>query len=125
MITTSERVAMLPTYAVAEIAERKRRLIAEGVDVIDLGAGDADLSPPDVAVEALCRAPRWRPGATERSDAVLAFLAEYPGEEFAVAGPDRALAAAGFDLGRSVTATAGVGYHSAGGVSDAETLTPN
>ncbi len=57
-------------------------------------------------VEALRRAPRRRPGSTERSEAVLAFLAEYPGEEFAVAGLDRALAAAGFDPGRAYAAQA-------------------
>ena len=39
-------------------------------------------------VEALRRVPRRRPGATGRSDAVLVFLAGYPGEEFAVAGLD-------------------------------------
>ncbi|HXF96119.1 MAG TPA: aminotransferase class I/II-fold pyridoxal phosphate-dependent enzyme [Gemmatimonadales bacterium] len=36
----------------------KRRLIEQGMDVIDVGAGDADLAPPDVAVEALARAAR-------------------------------------------------------------------
>ncbi len=57
-------------------------------------------------VESLCRAPRRRPGATEWSDAVLAFLAEYPGEEFTVAELNRALAAAGFDPGRDYAAKA-------------------
>src|SRR5437879_9524414 len=42
----------------AEIPARKRRLIQEGVDVIDVGAGDADLAPPRAAVEALARAAR-------------------------------------------------------------------
>jgi len=32
---------------------RKRVLLDQGVDVIDLGAGDADLSPPQAAVDAL------------------------------------------------------------------------
>src|SRR5205823_2407567 len=36
----------------------KRRLIQEGADVIDDGAGDADLAPPRAAVEALARAAR-------------------------------------------------------------------
>lgn len=53
MTELSKRVDQLPTYAVGQIAERKRELIAAGVDVIDLGAGDADLAPPDVAVEHL------------------------------------------------------------------------
>ena len=42
----------------AEIPALKRRLIQEGVDVIDIGAGDADLAPPRAAVEALARAAR-------------------------------------------------------------------
>ena len=42
----------------AEIPALKRRLIQEGVDVIDIGAGDADLAPPRPAVEALARAAR-------------------------------------------------------------------
>jgi LL-diaminopimelate aminotransferase len=42
----------------AEIPALKRRLIQQGVDVIDVGAGDADLAPPRPAVEALARAAR-------------------------------------------------------------------
>src|SRR3989442_9858266 len=42
----------------AEIPDLKRRLIQEGVDVIDVGAGDAALAPPRAAVEALARAAR-------------------------------------------------------------------
>jgi LL-diaminopimelate aminotransferase len=40
----------------AELPAIKRRLIQQGVDVIDLGAGDADFAPPRVAVETLARA---------------------------------------------------------------------
>ena len=40
----------------AAIVERKQELIAAGVDVIDLGAGDPDLPPPDIAVRALTEA---------------------------------------------------------------------
>src|SRR6267378_4236347 len=36
----------------------KRRLVQQGVDVIDVGAGDADFAPPEVAVEALAHAVR-------------------------------------------------------------------
>jgi LL-diaminopimelate aminotransferase len=43
----------LPAYAVGEIAKRKRELLASGVDVIDLGAGDPDIAPPTPAVDAL------------------------------------------------------------------------
>jgi LL-diaminopimelate aminotransferase len=40
----------------ATIPQRKRELIARGVDVIDLGAGDADLPAPPAAVKALAEA---------------------------------------------------------------------
>src|SRR2546430_12325904 len=40
----------------AELPAIKRRLIQQGVDVIDVGAGDADCPPPRVAVEPLARA---------------------------------------------------------------------
>src|SRR6266545_2856359 len=52
----SRRVSQLPTYPMAELPAIKRRLIEQGVDVIDVGAGDADFAPPDVAVKALTRA---------------------------------------------------------------------
>ena len=52
----SKRVAQLPTYPMAELPAIKRRLIEQGVDVIDVGAGDADFAPPDIAVKALTRA---------------------------------------------------------------------
>ena len=52
----SKRVAQLPVYPMAELPAIKRRLIAQGVDVIDVGAGDADFAPPRVAVETLARA---------------------------------------------------------------------
>ena len=58
MPTPNTRVARLPGYPLASIPARKRALIARGVDVIDLGAGDADLPPPDAAVDALSRAAR-------------------------------------------------------------------
>lgn len=49
----SDRFTSLPAYPLAHIPARKRELIRRGVDVIDLGAGDADLSPPPAAIEAL------------------------------------------------------------------------
>jgi len=52
------RFRTLPEYPLATIPQKKRELIARGVDVIDLGAGDADLAPPPSAVEALARAAR-------------------------------------------------------------------
>ncbi|RMH19402.1 MAG: aminotransferase class I/II-fold pyridoxal phosphate-dependent enzyme, partial [Gemmatimonadetes bacterium] len=52
----SRRFRSLPGYPLAGIPEARRALEARGVDVIDLGAGDADLDPPPAAVEALIRA---------------------------------------------------------------------
>jgi LL-diaminopimelate aminotransferase len=53
---TAARFQTLPEYALATIPQKKRELIARGVDVIDLGAGDADLAPPPKAVAALAAA---------------------------------------------------------------------
>ncbi len=56
MTKFSQRLAKLPGYPMAELPAIKRRLLQQGVDVIDLGAGDADFAPPAVAVEALQKA---------------------------------------------------------------------
>ena len=56
MPTPAERFASLPEYPLAAIPQKKRDLLARGVDVIDLGAGDADLPPPPRVVQALERA---------------------------------------------------------------------
>ena len=56
MRTLSKRIAALPGYPMAELPAIKKRLLEQGVDVIDLGAGDADFAPPAIAVEALTRA---------------------------------------------------------------------
>src|SRR2546427_9021337 len=61
MIRRPPRSTLFPyttLFRSAEIPALKRRLIQEGVDVIDVGAGDADLAPPRAAVEALARAAR-------------------------------------------------------------------
>jgi LL-diaminopimelate aminotransferase len=50
------RFRTLPDYPLATIPQKKRELAARGVDVIDLGAGDADLAPPPAAVAALEKA---------------------------------------------------------------------
>ena len=47
------RFNSLPVYLLATIPQKKRDLIARGVDVIDLGAGDADLAAPPAAIAAL------------------------------------------------------------------------
>lgn len=53
MTRTSGRMARLPGYPLADVPRIRRELLAAGVDVIDLGAGDADLAPPPAAVAAL------------------------------------------------------------------------
>jgi LL-diaminopimelate aminotransferase len=55
-VTPAARIDRLPVYLLAAIPQKKRELLARGVDVIDLGAGDADLAPPRAAEEALARA---------------------------------------------------------------------
>jgi LL-diaminopimelate aminotransferase len=52
----SDRLTRLPAYAINELAAAKKRLLAAGRDVIDLSAGDADLAPPEIAVETLAQA---------------------------------------------------------------------
>jgi LL-diaminopimelate aminotransferase len=49
----AERFKTLPEYPLAKIPQRKRELIERGLDVIDLGAGDADLAPPAPVSRAL------------------------------------------------------------------------
>jgi len=56
MPRTTARYKSLPEYLLASMPQKKRDLIAKGVDVIDLGAGDADLAPPAEAVAALEKA---------------------------------------------------------------------
>jgi LL-diaminopimelate aminotransferase len=50
---TSERFGALPAYPLAGMKEVRRRIEAEGVDVIDLGTGDAQLDPPPAVVARL------------------------------------------------------------------------
>ena len=58
MPRTAKRLQELPEYPLGKFPEKKRQLIARGFDVIDLGAGDADLAPPPAAVERLAAAAR-------------------------------------------------------------------
>jgi LL-diaminopimelate aminotransferase len=55
-MNAADRIGRLPGYPLAELPARKRELLARGVDVIDLGAGDADYPPPAEVIEALRRA---------------------------------------------------------------------
>ena len=57
-IRLASRFDAFPAYPLADVPQIKRELIQRGVDVIDLGAGDADLAPPPQAVEALVSATR-------------------------------------------------------------------
>jgi LL-diaminopimelate aminotransferase len=50
------RLTAFPDYPLAHVPAKKRALLARGVDVIDLGAGDADLAPPPAAVAAIKQA---------------------------------------------------------------------
>jgi LL-diaminopimelate aminotransferase len=54
--TLASRFATLPEYPLAKIPQKKRALLERGVDVIDLGAGDADLAPPAAAVQRMAEA---------------------------------------------------------------------
>jgi len=53
MLRTSERFGALPAYPLAGMKEIRRKIEAAGVDVIDLGTGDAQLDPPPAVVERL------------------------------------------------------------------------
>ncbi|MBX9929583.1 MAG: aminotransferase class I/II-fold pyridoxal phosphate-dependent enzyme [Gemmatimonadaceae bacterium] len=56
MPRTAARFDSLPVYMLATIPAKKRELIARGMDVIDLGAGDADLAAPPAAIAELTAA---------------------------------------------------------------------
>jgi LL-diaminopimelate aminotransferase len=53
MPTFSRAFTALPPYPLADVPALKRELLGRGVDLIDLGVGDADLPPPPGAVGAL------------------------------------------------------------------------
>lgn len=52
----AKRFETLPEYVLARIPQQKHELLKQGVDVIDLGAGDADLMPPEAALRRLTEA---------------------------------------------------------------------
>ncbi|MCS6776641.1 MAG: LL-diaminopimelate aminotransferase [Chloroherpetonaceae bacterium] len=53
MIARAQRLEKLPPYLFAEIATLKRKAIAEGRDLIDLGIGDPDQPTPNSIIDAL------------------------------------------------------------------------
>ncbi len=86
----TDRLLSLPEYPLAGIPEKKRDLIARGVDVIDLGAGDADLSPPPAVIERISAAVRiptmsrygFALGLVEYREAVARFMKRRFNQEF-------------------------------------------
>jgi LL-diaminopimelate aminotransferase len=86
----TDRLLSLPEYPLAKIPEQKRELIARGVDVIDLGAGDADLSPPPAVIERITEAVRiptmsrygFALGLVEYREAVARFMKRRFGQDF-------------------------------------------
>ncbi len=86
----TDRLLSLPEYPLAGIPEKKRELIARGVDVIDLGAGDADLSPPPAVIERISAAVRiptmsrygFALGLVEFREAVARFMKRRFGQDF-------------------------------------------
>ena len=56
MIKKSARFLRLPEYPLSDLSKAKTKLINRGVDIIDLGAGDANLSPPSEVIQALAEA---------------------------------------------------------------------
>lgn len=84
MFETAQNLNSLPGYPFAGVAEAQRKLREQGVDVINLGAGDADLDPPPAVVERLkevagqTRYSRYgfQLGLTEFREAVAAWMKE-------------------------------------------------
>jgi LL-diaminopimelate aminotransferase len=89
-LKTTARFDSLPVYLLATIPQKKRDLIARGVDVIDLGAGDADLPSPPAAIKALAEAAQnpamsrygFGLGLPAYRDAVAAFMKKRFGHAF-------------------------------------------
>ncbi|MDR2461455.1 MAG: LL-diaminopimelate aminotransferase [Deltaproteobacteria bacterium] len=52
----SERLKALPPYLFQELDSLRDKVVAKGVDVIDLGVGDPDRPTPDYVIEALYKA---------------------------------------------------------------------
>ncbi len=80
MPRTTARYRDLPPFPLAEMKAIRRKLEAEGVDVIDLGAGDAPLDPPPTAVETL------REVATDKAHSRYAFQVGLPRFRSAISG---------------------------------------
>lgn len=90
MIEFSRRVHALPGYPLAEIPAIKKRLLAQGVDLIDLGAGDNDAPPPSPVIEEMHAAVDdpamgkygFQQGLSGFRRAVAGYMARRFGQEF-------------------------------------------
>ena len=56
MIARASRLDKIPPYLFGEIAALKRKAVAEGRDLVDLGIGDPDQPTPASIIEALAKA---------------------------------------------------------------------
>ncbi|MFN3870116.1 MAG: LL-diaminopimelate aminotransferase [Aquificaceae bacterium] len=56
MFEYAQRIRVLPPYLFAQIDQKKREKLQQGVDLIDLGVGDPDIPTPKPIVEAMQRA---------------------------------------------------------------------
>jgi LL-diaminopimelate aminotransferase len=56
LITRASRLEKIPPYLFGEIAALKRKALAEGRDLVDLGIGDPDQPTPEPIIEALAKA---------------------------------------------------------------------
>ena len=78
----SRRLQQLPGYPLASLPEARRRLESAGLDIIDLGAGDADLDPPPEAIRRLAEAASepgmsrypFQSGLTDLREAITAWM---------------------------------------------------
>jgi LL-diaminopimelate aminotransferase len=90
MPSYTQRILNLPPYPLANIPQKKRELIARGVDLIDLGAGDADLAPPEAALTRMAEAIRepsmcrygFGMGLFEYREAIVRFMQRRFGATF-------------------------------------------
>jgi LL-diaminopimelate aminotransferase len=90
MIKANARVDALPGYPLAEIPSIKKRLLDQGVDVIDLGAGDADWKPAQPIIDALVQAQGelrfhkygFQQGLPEFRQAITRFMEKRFGQQF-------------------------------------------
>jgi LL-diaminopimelate aminotransferase len=90
MIKANARVDALPGYPLAEIPSIKKRLLDQGVDVIDLGAGDADWKPAQPIIDAMIQAQDqlrfhkygFQQGLPEFRQAIARFMEKRFGQQF-------------------------------------------